>query len=165
LDFLEAPVDPQILEIFAWRGVLDQLRTRYRELNLETRRNIKRAFADNIETVAQTAIRAYLLPAGTFDAAISPYLEKWQSDPADYVPRLLRVAKSGRQLDIVLFIDNVDQLAPAFQAQVFLLAQRVTRTIGAVTILALREESYYTANLQRTLTAYTNRKFHIASPR
>jgi len=48
---------------------------------------------------------------------------------------------------------------------VFLLAQRVTRTIGAVTILALREESYYSASIQKTFTAYTNRKFHIASPR
>lgn len=47
----------------------------------------------------------------------------------------------------------------------FLLAQRVTRTIGSITVLALREESYYTASLQKTLTAYTNRKFHIASPR
>ncbi len=47
----------------------------------------------------------------------------------------------------------------------FLLAQRVTRTIGAVTILALREESYYSASIQKTFTAYTNRKFHIASPR
>jgi hypothetical protein len=35
---------------------------------------------------------------------------------------------------------------------------------GQVHVLALREESYYTANLQKTLTAYTSRKFHIASP-
>jgi hypothetical protein len=165
LDFLQAPVDPQELEVFAWRGVLDQLRVRYRDHNLETRKNIKKAFADNIEAVSQTAIRAYMLPAGGLDAAISPYLEKWQSDSTDYVPRLLRIAKSDRHLHTVLFIDNVDQLSPAYQAQIFLLAQRVTRTVGSVTILALREESYYTANLQKTLTAYTNRKFHIASPR
>jgi hypothetical protein len=31
--------------------------------------------------------------------------------------------------------------------------------------VALREESYYTASVQRTFTAYTYRKFHIASPR
>lgn len=164
LDFLRAPIDPKELEVFVWRGVLDQLRVRYRDHNLETRKNIKKAFADNIEAVSQTAIRAYMLPAGGLDAAISPYLEKWQSDPTDYVPRLLRIAMSDRQLRTIIFVDNVDQLSPAYQAQVFLLAQRVTRTIGSVTILSLREESYYTANLQRTLTAYTNRKFHIASP-
>lgn len=165
LDFLEAPIDPKDLETFAWRGVLEQLRVRYQELNLETRKHIKEAFADKIKVVSQTAIRAHMLQAGAFEIAISPYLEKWQSDPTDYVPRLLRVAKGDRRRHLVLFIDNVDQLAPAYQAQVFLLAQRVTRTVGAITILALREESYYTANLQKTLTAYTNRKFHIASPR
>jgi hypothetical protein len=165
LDFLQAPVDPQELELFAWRGVLDQLRTRYRDLNLETRRNIKKAFADNIEALSQTVLRPHLAYAGGLDAAISPYLEKWQSDSSNYVPRLLRVAKSDRRLQTVLFIDNVDQFSPLYQAQVFLLAQRVTRTIGCITILALREESYYAASLQKTLTAYTNRKFHIASPR
>jgi hypothetical protein len=165
LDFLQAPIDPQELETFAWHGVLDQLRTRYRDLNLETRRNIKRAFADNIEALTQTALRPHLSHAGGLDAAISPYLEKWQSETIEYVPRLLRIAQSDRKLQTILFVDNVDQLSPAYQAQVFLLAQRVTRTIGSITILALREESYYSAGIQKTFTAYTNRKFHIASPR
>lgn len=164
LDFLEAPLDPSSLELFAWRAVLDQLRRRYQDVNLETRRNIKKAFDDNIAAIAQTALRPTLTRAGAFDAALSPYLEKWQADVADYVPRILRVAQSDRGLHIVLFIDNVDQLSPAHQAQVFVLAQRVTRTVGSITVLALREESYYTANLQKTLTAYTSRKFHIASP-
>jgi hypothetical protein len=165
LDFLGAPVDPQQTEIFAWRTVLQDLRSRYRDLNIETRRNIKKAFADNIEVLSQTVLRAHSLPPGAYDQALSPYLERWVEDLVDYVPRILRVAKSDRRLHIVLFIDNVDQLSPASQAQLFLLAQRVTRTVGALTILSLREESYYTANLQKTLTAYTNRKFHIASPR
>ncbi len=163
LDFLEAPVDPSDLETFAWRGVLDQLRSRYQTLTLETRRNIKKAFADKIEVVYQTS-RAYILPAGAFEKEISPYLQSWQADVKDYVPRLLRIAKSNRGLQIVLFIDNVDQLSPAYQAQVFVLAERITRIVGSITVLALREESYYTASIQKTLTAYTSRKFHIASP-
>jgi hypothetical protein len=165
LDFLEAPIDPSNLETFAWSGVLDQLRSRYRDVNLETRSNIKKAFEDNVAALSQTALRPHLMRAGAFDAALSPYLEKWQANVTDYVPRMLRIAQSDRGLPIVLFLDNVDQLSPVHQAQVFVLAQRVTRTVGSITILALREESYYTANLQRTLTAYTSRKFHIASPR
>jgi hypothetical protein len=165
LDFLEAPIDPRDMEIFACRGILNQLRTRYHSPNLESRRNIKRAFADDIEAITQTALRHLMLRAGEYDKALSPYLEKWQSDIADYVPRLLKLAKDDLRLSIVIFIDNVDQLSPAYQAQVFLLAQRLTRIVGSITVLALREESYYAANLQKTLTAYTSRKFHIASPR
>lgn len=164
LDFLEAPVDPSELEKFAWQGILGQLRARYRNHNLETRRNIKKAFAEKIEVLAQTA-GLFRLQAGVFDREISPYLQKWQEDAADYVPRLLQIAKNDRGLNAVLFLDNVDQLSPAYQAQVFVLAERVTRIVGSVTVLALREESYYAASVQKTLTAYTSRKFHIASPR
>jgi hypothetical protein len=164
LDFLEAPVDPSGLEKFAWQGVLSQLRARYLDRNLETRRNIKKAFADRIDVVAQAA-GLFRLPAGAFDKEISAYLQKWQDDAADYVPRLLQVAKNDRGLNTVLFLDNVDQLSPVYQAQVFVLAERMTRIVGSVTVLALREESYYAASVQKTLTAYTSRKFHIASPR
>jgi hypothetical protein len=165
LDFLGAPVDPQTMEFFAWTTVLQELRGRYGHLNLETRRNIKKAFADQLEVLQQTVLKAYRQSHEAYEDSISPYLGKWVGDTSDYVPRLLKVASADRKLHIVLFIDNVDQLAPAAQALVFLLAQRVTRTVSALTILSLREESYYTANLKRTLTAYTNRKFHIASPR
>jgi hypothetical protein len=163
LDFLEAPLDPTALEDFVWQGILEQLRSRYVDLNLETRRNIKKAFADKIQVVSQTS-RAFMMRAGEFEKEISPYLQKWVENVGEYAPRMLRIAQADRERQAVLFIDNVDQLSPAHQAQVFVLAERVTRLVGAVTVLALREESYYAASIQKTLTAYTSRKFHIASP-
>lgn len=163
LDFLGAQIDPSIAEQSAWNELLKQIRSNYAKEGYETRRNIKKAFMDHVQILSQTS-RSYLMPPGTFDKELSPYLEKWQSDTKEYVPRLLRVIQKDRQARIILFIDNVDQLSPLYQAQVFLLAQRMTRSIDALTILALREESYYTANLQRTLTAFTSRRFHIASP-
>ena len=164
LDFLTAPVDPADMEPFAWRTILDQLRARYDGPNLESRKNIKRAFAGNIEAISQTILYPLTLRGEQYQNALSPYLEKWQSDVAQYVPKLLTMARRDRKLGVVLFIDNVDQLSPAYQAQIFLLAQRITRTVGSVTILSLREESYYAASVQKTLNAYTSRKFHIASP-
>jgi len=65
----------------------------------------------------------------------------------------------------VIFIDNVDQLSPSYQANIFLLAQRITRIVESITIVSLREESYYAASVQKTFTAYSNKKFHIASPK
>jgi hypothetical protein len=164
LDFLEAPIDPQAIEAFVWQRILEDLRTRYHALNLETRRNIKQVFRPDIEVLEQTVLRQPGLRGEQYQTALSPYLDKWQSNVSNYVPRLLRFAKGDRRLPVIIFIDNVDQLAPIYQAQVFLLAQRVARTVGSITVLSLREESYYTANLQKTLTAYTSRKFHIASP-
>jgi hypothetical protein len=165
VDFLGAPLDPIELEPFVWRTVLDQFRSRYPTPRLETRRNIKRAFADDIAALNETALR--LLKPGTdeYESALSAYLERWQSDVTNYVPKLLKLCKPRQNLAVVLFVDNVDQLSSAYQAQIFLLAQRVTRLLGSITVVALREESYYTANIHKTFSAYTNRKFHIASPR
>ena len=165
IDFLQAPTDLNAMEKFVWQTVLSQLRTRYEQPFLETRKNIKKAFKDSIASIEHTALRGLRSGSDEYENVLSSYLARWQQDLADYVPRLLTITRTKRKFEVVIFIDNVDQLSPTYQAQIFMLAQRVTRTICSVTIIALREESYYTANLQRTLTAYTNRKFHIASPR
>ncbi len=164
VDFLGAPLDPRDMELFVWRGVLEQLRQRYPSPFLESRTNIKRAYKADIEALRQTALRHVTHDSNAFETALSPYLEKWQGNITDYVPRLLTLARRFAK-SIVIFIDNVDQLSPVYQAQVFLLAQRIARAVGAITVVSLREESYYSATVQRTFTAYSNRKFHIASPR
>lgn len=165
VDFLAAPLDPLSLEDFVWRSVLDDLRSRYSEIQVERRRNIKRAFADEIAALQETAL-AHLRPGSDeYERALSVYLQAWQGEVARYVPRLLSTSRETRNRSVVIFVDNVDQLSPSYQTQIFLLAQRITRTVGAITIVALREESYYAASVQRSFTAYTNRKFHIASPR
>ncbi|MFC1972367.1 hypothetical protein ACFLVE_03070 [Chloroflexota bacterium] len=96
---------------------------------------------------------------------MAEYFGKWQSDITNYVPRLLNTCEPRQNHKVVLFIDNVDQLSPESQAKTFILAQRVTRLIGSLTIVAMREESYYAASVQRSFTAYSSRRFHIASPR
>jgi hypothetical protein len=165
VDFLRAPLDPQDLEPFVWRNVLKQLRERYNAHKLEERRNLKNIYKADIYLLEETVLRHTRRHTEDYERALSPFLEKWQSDISDYVPRLLAASKPHHGIKSVIFIANVDQLSPAYQAQIFLLAQRVTGKIGSVTVVALREESYYTASVQKTFTAYTNHKFHIASPK
>lgn len=165
VDFLGAPTDLAEMEGFVWRTVIEQLRTRYATPYLETRRNIKKAFMTNIKAIEHTGLRGLRPGTDEYEDTLTPFLAKWQDDLPDYVPKLLSVGRSERNVEVVIFIDNVDQLSPNYQAQIFLLSQRITRSIGCITIVTLREESYYTANTQQTLMAYTNRKFHIASPR
>jgi hypothetical protein len=164
VDFLSAPPEAADTEDFVWTEILQALRTRYSDLGLERRRSIRQAFGDEIQALEQTALAGYRRSSEDYQRRLDPYLEEWQRDRGWYVPRLLRLCKARTGAPVVIFIDNVDQLSPDHQARIFLLAQRVTRTVGAVTVVALREESYYAASVQRSFTAYTNRKFHIASP-
>jgi hypothetical protein len=164
LDFLKPPEQTQ-LDGFVWRSLLDDLRARYGDMALEERKFLKKILSDKLTALEATALRGVKKHTEAYEEKISPFLQTWQSDLQDYVPRLLLFAGYAQRRNIVLFIDNVDQLSPDFQALIFLLAQRVTRTIKSTTIVALREEAYYAASIQRTFTAYTSHKFHIASPR
>ena len=165
IDFLKAPNIPEAVELFIWSTILEQLRSRYSDYRLERRRMLRQAYAKDIEALEESALRPFKEGSTEYEKILAEYLGKWQSDTVKYVPRLLNTCEQRRSQKVILFIDNVDQLSPESQAKAFLLAQRVTRLIGSLTIVAMREESYYTASVQRSFTAYTNRKFHIASPR
>ncbi len=112
---------------------------------------------------SKVLLRRTALGDAEYEKRLYTRIERWMEDVPDYVSHLLRaVRRQGR--GVVLCIDNVDQLPPAYQAEIFLFAQRLAQDLQSVTIVALREESYYSASIQRAFTAYNNRKFHIASP-
>lgn len=71
----------------------------------------------------------------------------------------------GYTISIVL--DNVDQhsyTSPEYQERVFELAQNLTHKFKTITILTLREESFFRSTRSGVLDAYQIPKFHIESP-
>lgn len=164
VDFLHAPLDVNKLENYVWNTILEMLRDKYGDEGIEDRKYVKSIFKEKLKNLDRTGLRGVQKHTEKYEVAISPHLLSWQEDVADYVPKLLRFGSILQGKTAVLFVDNVDQLDSQYQAQIFLLAQRVTRLAGCVTIIALREESYYAPSIQNTFTAYTTHKFHIASP-
>jgi hypothetical protein len=164
LDFLQAPLDKKQIELYVWREILEIIRTKYNSEQIEERKYIKSIFKDKLKNLERTVIRGVRKHTEDYEQAIGKYLLGWQEQVEEYVPKLLRFASIVKEKTVVIFIDNVDQLDPEYQAQIFLLSQRVTRLAGCVTVIALREESYYTQSIQQAFTAYTSHKFHIASP-
>lgn len=164
LDFLQAPLDKQELETYVWRAILEIVRSKYDSEQIEERGHLKNIFKDKLNNLERTVLRGIRRNKEAYEKVISRYLLEWQDNLEEYVPKLLRYASVVKRKTTVLFIDNVDQLDPEYQAQIFLLAQRVTRLAGCITMIVLREESYYTPSIQNTFTAYTSHKFHIASP-
>src|SRR5262249_1441961 len=114
IDFLTGTLDPRDMESFVWRTILDQLRSRYKTPDRETRRNIKRVFSDEITALEETALVGLRPESMEYDRALTPFLQRWQENLSEYVPRLLRLCKPRQDLTITIFIDNVDQLAPAY---------------------------------------------------
>ena len=68
---------------------------------------------------------------------------------------------------ISLVLDNVDQhsyISPRYQESVFEFAQHLTPDLRTITILNLREESFFRATRSGVLDAYLVPKYHISSP-
>jgi len=87
-----------------------------------------------------------------------------KQDPHKYVSSLFAVLRlMGYSLSLV--VDNVDQHRTELQEKIFLLTEHITNELRLVSILALREESYYRSTLMGALDAYDKRKFHIPSPK
>jgi hypothetical protein len=163
VDFLAPPAEEDQLELFVKKEILAQLRSKYSDLNLESRESILLAYDDEIKPLRSAILDAEGLSSSQFEARLNRYLERWIKNTNEYVTRIVRTARTKGRSNVVA-IDNVDQLSPAFQVKIFHLAQRLAKELHAVIVLALREESYYSGNIQRAFTAYNNRTFHIASP-
>jgi hypothetical protein len=158
-----APPDQDQIDSFLKNAVLKQLRERYGSLKLESRESLCLAYEDKIKLLREVFIEDKGKLSNGFDQKLNANLEKWMSDIIEYTPRIVRLARKHGKTNIVC-IDNVDQLSPEYQSKIFLLSQRIAKEMEAVVIVALREESYYAASIQKAFTAYNNRTFHIASP-
>ena len=165
IDFLKAPQNPTELEHFVWSTIIKEIRNKYKGRKLEKLSRLREVFADNITVLEATVLSGLKQRSPKYDGVLGPYLANWQGDLQDYVPRLIGRSCEEEGLKPVLFIDNVDQFAPAYQSQIFLLSQRVCRLLNSITLVSLREESYYSASVQKSFTAFTTHKFHVASPK
>lgn len=164
LDLLGAPLSPSDLELFVYNKLLNGMRYEYNALRIERKKWIKQAYANDIDSMVNGPWRHLRPNTNEYEVEINGAIANWQSDIRQYVPTMLRYAMLQTERKVVVFIDNVDQLSSEYQSQIFLLGEQIRRSIGSLVVIALREESYFAAKIQRTFTAYTNRKFHIASP-
>ncbi len=163
IDFIRPP-SLSDMEQFVWETIQSIIRDRYKDHECEKRKYVKEVFSDDINALHTTFLSGLKQGTQKYEDKLSGYVHEWSKDLSRYVPGLVRVSCKRLGLKPLILIDNVDQLSPDYQARIFLLAQRVTGLVGSITVVALREESYYTANVKKTFTAYSSRRFHIASP-
>ncbi len=65
---------------------------------------------------------------------------------------------------VSIVLDNVDRCNIDLQEKIFASAEYIVDKFGILTILALREESYYRSKLSGIFDAYLLTKFFIHSP-
>jgi KaiC/GvpD/RAD55 family RecA-like ATPase/DNA-binding PadR family transcriptional regulator len=116
-----------------------------------------------------------------YDSIVEHYEKSYKTKLVEYLESLgLRSIAPNNESLIVFFtmlrfkgytisivLDNVDQhsyTSPSYQERVFELAQNLTDRFKTVTILTLREESFFRSTRSGVLDAYHIPMFHVASP-
>ena len=122
----------------------------------EVQKFIYNSIVDHYQNYYKTKLEGYLKSVGV--TSIEP-----KSESILVFFSMLRY--KGYTISIVL--DNVDQhsyTSPLYQERVFELAQNLTHEFKTITILTLREESFFRSTRSGVLDAYHIPKFYIASP-
>ena len=119
-------------------------------------------YSDEIDLLRQTKLYS-IKDEDKVSEKIGEFLDKEIQNNVAFSEKTLKALLSANILPVLIF-DNVDQLPINIQLQIFTTAQYFTRQIKSFTILALREESYCTARMQKVFTAYSIQRYHISSP-
>lgn len=65
---------------------------------------------------------------------------------------------------VLLILDNVDQLSVPVQTHIFTIAESLSRELHCLCVLGIREETFASVIMQKHVTAYPVKAFHLASP-
>ncbi len=101
----------------------------------------------------------------TFLRQRAEYLHNKVQDTHDHLRRCLDHIVKGRQRQVIIFFDNLDQRPDDFQQSAFLLGQSVAELWPAMVFMTLRPETYHRSRISGTLNAYHQRAFTISPPR
>lgn len=157
VDFLGAPDRIDDLDEFLWRTTAEALK-KARPF-LQTRGALEQIFSSRLALI-RTIFGA---DPARMDDKVNEELFALASNTKEFTIAALKHCRLLGLFPIVVF-DNVDQLGIHIQTHIFTIAEHFANHLGCLSVLVIREESYSTAQMQKQLTAYTIRAYHLSSP-
>jgi DNA-binding MarR family transcriptional regulator len=136
VDFTKAPAEPKEIEDYIYKSVFQDFQNRY--------------------SGKYGKIKQELTDIGVHWGA--PGVK-------DIVVLFSLLLRDGCTLSLVL--DNADQysyVSPEYQERVLLVARNLTESLKTITIITLREESFFKSTMSGVLDAFVAPVFHVSSP-
>ncbi|MFA5794239.1 MAG: hypothetical protein WC980_04145 [Candidatus Brocadiia bacterium] len=100
-----------------------------------------------------------------FNIEISHKINTWKQDKFAHLGRLIKYLSEYYGIKVVVIFDNADQKDAPFQTKVYEYANILTRNFKCLSIISLREESYWQASKVGIFDAYHNHVYHLRAPR
>jgi hypothetical protein len=159
LDYLGYSSNLSTLRDFTFTKIANDIKS---QPGVVARDVLELMYRDEIQILKTTKLYG-ITDEARLSEEIGNFLYEELRNPDSFSQKALSSLLIARVLPILVF-DNVDQLPLEIQIEIFSMAQYFSRQIGCLSVLALREESYCTARMQKVFTAYTLNKYHLSSP-
>lgn len=153
------------LDGFVYGQIEEILDSEYAQFEIGGWDFLKQAFHADYEKLKRGVYKPiYDSSPADFDMKFSEWVANKSSEKAAYIEKILVTLSKRSGRSIFLAFDNADQLKPATQNNIFLLAQKIVESVKCYALIALREESYWKNRDSGPLNAFHNTAYHVQPP-
>lgn len=148
-DFIATAMLEQFHKLMPWLTTWEGLRSIYK-LQIDER--------------AAGLLRPFANDPVVFDRKISEWLEAEVGDERRHAEAIISFWQR-RDLAVCIVLDNADQLSAAVQEEVFVCAHDLSTRLRCVTLVAIREDTYWQMHGRKPFDAFNPVVYHVLAPR
>jgi GTPase SAR1 family protein len=145
--------------------VLEQLEENYTFLNLNHWDTIKKIYMPLVIQLQNGILNPYYTTNNIeYEKKLSDILYNEIKNKIEYCKKVLKYIERELNKTICLVIDNADQKSDDFQKKTLLAAYEFSKEHKCITLISMREESYWKFKNIHPLDAYQGCAYHISAP-
>lgn len=135
-----------------------------REININSWSTIKAIYSDYVEELTDGFYAMYKGSPRLEELLSEKLLEKKTKEPVDYWSRVVSYLRTVHKCDICVVMDNVDHHPSQMQIEITMNALKMSQDYKMLTIVTLRDESFWSLRLSLPMNAYKATAYHIVPP-
>lgn len=165
IDFLKGPPNESLYAEYVQERVIETLESD-KKYNLSEWNKLQAIYRDKIKSEEKGLLRPLAEKnRDEFTIKISQKIESWKVDKFSHMGRLIKYLETHHGIRVVVIFDNADQKELDFQNKIYQYANMITMSFKCLTIISLREESYWQGSRVGTFDAYHTHVYHLRAPR
>jgi hypothetical protein len=125
---------------------------------------IETLFSDRFAIAKRQELYGLSAAAEVYNVKLNELIASWKADLVYCATKLVEYW-TKREKGVIVVVDNTDQFPSLLQDFCFSSAQEVSKQLGCVTLISMREERFHNSKIHGLLDAYQNSGFHISSPK
>ncbi|MBE8567779.1 hypothetical protein AB6E39_25745 [Vibrio splendidus] len=162
IDLLKVPENEEVIRSYIWKTLIEKL-DKDNILNEERSVLIDKLFKDRFTVAEKQSLAGFDKSSEVYNVTLNELVREWKQDYL-YCAKQLVAYWSSRDKGAIVVIDNTDQYSSEMQDFCFTSAQEISKELGCVSLISMREERFYDSKIHGVLDAFQNSGFHISSP-